>query len=89
MIKRRLIESTQALNQTFKIKDLRYLRYFIGLEITSKKWIMVNQRKYALKLLTDTSLLAYKLALTHIDNHMQNCLLLGVFLSQIFKLTED
>jgi len=60
----------QALNQTFKINNLRDLRYFLGLEITrSKKGIMMNQRKYALELLTDTCLLACKPALTPIDYH--------------------
>ena len=60
----------QALNQTFKIKDLGDLRYFLGLEVArSKKEIMVNQRKYVLELLTDASLLICKPALTPIDNH--------------------
>jgi len=60
----------QALNKTFKIKDLGDLRCFFGLEIArSKKGIMMNQWKHALKLLTDVGLLACKLALTPIDNH--------------------
>ena len=60
----------QALNQTFKIKDIGDLRYFLGLEVaSSNKRIMVNQMKYALELLTDASLLACKPALTHIDNY--------------------
>jgi len=58
----------QALNQTFKIKDLG--RYFIDLEIArSKKGLMMNQRKYALEFLVDAGLLACKLPLTPIDNH--------------------
>ena len=58
------------MNQTFKIKDLGDLRYFLGLEVArSKKGIMVNQKQYALKLLTYACILASKPALTPIDNH--------------------
>jgi len=65
-----IVQIKQALNQTFKIKDLGDLRYFLGLEVAkSKKGIMVNQKKYALELLIDVDLLAYKPALTPIDNH--------------------
>jgi len=63
----------QALDRTFKIKDLRDLRYILGLEIArSKKGIMMNKKKYALELLTDVvGLLACKPALTPIDNHVK------------------
>jgi len=58
------------LNQTFKIKDLGDLRYFLGLEVArSKKGVMVNQMKYALELLKDAGLLSCKPALSPIDNH--------------------
>jgi len=59
----------EALNKTFKIKDLGDLRYFLDFEVArSNKRIMMNQRKYALKLLIDVGLLAYKPAVTPMDN---------------------
>jgi len=57
------------LNKTFKINYLGDLRYFLGFETTkSKKEIMINQKKYALELLTDAGLLASKHAVTPMDN---------------------
>jgi len=46
--KEEIAQIKQTLNQTFKIKNLGDLRYFLGLKVArSKKGIMVNQRKYA------------------------------------------
>ena len=60
----------QTLNQTFKMKDIQDLRYFVGPKVArSKKGIPVNQRKYALKLLTNAGHLACKLGLNPIDNY--------------------
>ena len=57
------------MNKTFKIKDLGDLRYFLAFEVVrSKKGIMMNQRKYALELLTDAGLLACKPAVTSMNN---------------------
>ena len=41
----------------FKMKDLRPLKYFLGIEVSrSDKGIFLSQRKYALDLLYETSM---------------------------------
>lgn len=63
-----IMEITQIkefLHNTFKIKDLGHLKYFLGLEIArSKDGIHLCQRKYALEILSDCGLLAAKSATT-------------------------
>jgi len=45
---------TQQLNDTFKVKDLGKLKYFLGFEVTqSGNGIHVSQRKYILDVLED------------------------------------
>jgi len=49
------------LHNSFSIKDLGTLRYFLGFEISrSPSSIVLNQRKYCLDILSDSGLLAYK-----------------------------
>ena len=57
------------LAKEFEIKDLVYLRYFLGMEVArSKKGIFVSQRKYVLDLLKETSMLGCKPADTPMDS---------------------
>ncbi|KAG6521936.1 hypothetical protein ZIOFF_019070 [Zingiber officinale] len=59
------------LTSEFEIKDLRSLKYFLGIEVTrSKEGIYVCQRKYVLDLLKETGKLGSRLASTPIEvNH--------------------
>ncbi|XP_047268157.1 uncharacterized mitochondrial protein AtMg00810-like [Capsicum annuum] len=65
----KLIKETKTdLQQAFKMKDLRELRYFLGIEFArSEKGILMYQRKYALQLLSDLGLAAAKPTTTPID----------------------
>uniref|UniRef100_A0A3Q7I7P1 Reverse transcriptase Ty1/copia-type domain-containing protein n=1 Tax=Solanum lycopersicum TaxID=4081 RepID=A0A3Q7I7P1_SOLLC len=53
-----LIEHTKAiLHKAFKIKDLGELKFFLGMEFSrSAKGILMNQRKYALEIISDLGL---------------------------------
>ena len=59
----------KLLTKEFEIKDLRNLKYFLGMEIArSKKGIAVSQRKYVLNLLNETGMLGCKPAETPMDS---------------------
>ncbi|KAK6797421.1 hypothetical protein RDI58_005123 [Solanum bulbocastanum] len=66
-----LIEETKdQLKQAFKIKNFGELKYFLGIEfVRSKQCILTHQRKYALELISETSLSAAKPARTPIDTN--------------------
>ncbi|XP_071724869.1 uncharacterized protein [Rutidosis leptorrhynchoides] len=52
-------ELKQTLHSHFKLKDLGDLKYFLGMEVSrSDSGIIMNQRKYALELISDTGLSA-------------------------------
>ena len=61
-----------SLNKSFKLKDLGNLKYFLGLEVARlAKGILINQRKYALELLSKTGYLGCKPAKTPMQQNMQ------------------
>lgn len=50
-------EAKVTLNQNFKMKDLESFRYFLGIEVLkSKDGVALNQRKYALQLISEAGL---------------------------------
>lgn len=60
------------LDNSFKIKDLEDLKFFLGLEIARCKIdISICQRKYASGILPDTDYLASKLASIIMDSHLK------------------
>lgn len=64
-----LIEDTKSLLQkAFKIKDLGALKYFLGMEFSrSAKGILVNQRNFALKIISDLGIGSAKPAMTPLE----------------------
>ncbi|XP_074299960.1 uncharacterized protein LOC141631152 [Silene latifolia] len=58
------------LGKCFHMKDLGPLKYFLGLEISrSSEGIYVNQRKYALEIISEVGLLGCKPAQTPMEQH--------------------
>ena len=56
------------LAKEFKIKDLGFLKYFLGMEVArSRNGIYVSRRKYVFNLLKETNMLGCKLAETPIE----------------------
>ena len=62
----------QHLFSHFQTKDLGKFKYFLGIEIAQSKSCMVmNQRKYALKILEETGMLDYKPVDTPMDPNVK------------------
>ncbi|XP_057529746.1 uncharacterized mitochondrial protein AtMg00810-like [Amaranthus tricolor] len=60
----------KQLSCEFEMKDLGYLKYFLGIEVLrSKGCIFINQRKYILHLLAETGMIDCKPADTPIIAH--------------------
>nr|XP_016490919.1 PREDICTED: uncharacterized mitochondrial protein AtMg00810-like [Nicotiana tabacum] len=64
-----LIEDAKmTLHNRFKVKGLGELRYFLGVEVLrSKKGTLLNQRKYALELISQVGLSGFKPAKTPLE----------------------
>lgn len=64
-----LIEETKhVLHSYFKIKDLGELKYFLGIEfLRSNKGIVMNQRKYALEMISEVTPLECNMKLTSVE----------------------
>ncbi|XP_062090436.1 retrovirus-related Pol polyprotein from transposon RE1 isoform X1 [Humulus lupulus] len=68
--KEELVMLKSFLSKEFEIKDLGYLRYFLGMEIArSRHGIFVSQRKYVLDLLKETGMLGCKPASTPMESN--------------------
>ena len=62
----------QHLFSHFQTKDLRKLKYFLGIEVTQSNFgVIISQREYTLDILTDTGMLDYKPVDTPMDSNVK------------------
>ena len=62
----------KLLDTKFGIKNLGALKYFLGLEVAiNEKGISLNQRKYALEVLSDSRTLSCKPMRTPMEQHLK------------------
>lgn len=67
-----IVDTRKSLHRAFRIKQLGDLKFFLGMEFSrSTKWILVNQRKYPLKILSELRLGTAKLAWTPLNPNVK------------------
>lgn len=68
-----MIQHTKEILQTaFKIKDLRELTYFLGIEFsTNKDGILMHHGKYTLELISDMGRAGAKPVITHMEQYLK------------------
>jgi Reverse transcriptase (RNA-dependent DNA polymerase) len=65
---REIAQLKARLEKDFEVKDLKYFRNFLGIEVTrGAEGIVLSQRKYVLNLLSETNMLGCKPVISPID----------------------